>query len=251
MNSLVSTLRQIVALRTPAYEQFRDHKDAMRRGVMILLACALLAGIVNFAWRYVTSLRPINAEVAEQFNQNFSQSMELWQQLTPEQNTQVQAVMKTWTETMQRAFTMASDIDHLETPLPRGIARFFAALGGWVTGAFSHLGLWLMYSTVVLLLAKLMGGQGGLDRFFGLTALHAVPGLLGIFSIIPCAGMLLALVGWVWGMVIYVKAVQVSQRLSTGKAVLASLLPAVLLLVLWMISLTGFIAVIAGALGRG
>lgn len=251
MNSLISTLGQIVALRTPAYEQFRDHTDAMRRGVMILLACALLTGILNFAWRYVTSLRPINPEIAEQFNQEFSQSLDLWQQVTPEQNAQVQTAMQTWMDTMQRAFTMASDIDRLETPLPRGIARFFAALGGWVTGAFSHLGVWLMYSTVVLLLAKLMGGQGGLDRFFGLTALHAVPGLLGIFSIIPCAGALLALVGWVWGILVYVRAVQVSQRLSTGKAVLASLLPAVLLLVLWIISLTGFIAVISGALGRG
>jgi hypothetical protein len=62
-----------------------------------------------------------------------------------------------------------------------------------------------------------MGGNGGVDRFLGLTALFAVPNLLGIFSFIPCAGPLIAFIGWAWGVAVYVKAVQVSQRLDTGQ----------------------------------
>ena len=126
------------------------------------------------------------------------------------------------------------------------------ALGGWVTGALGHLGGFLAYAVWVLLFARLMGGNGGVDRFLGLAALFAIPNLLSIFSPIPCVGPFLAFIGWLWGVAVYVKAVQVSQRLDTGKALLAVILPALILAVIVMIvAFIGLLAILAAASQAG
>ena len=117
-----------------------------------------------------------------------------------------------------------------------------------MTRTFAHLAAWLAYGIWVLLFAKLMGGNGGVDRFFGLTALYAIPNVLAIFGPIPCIGGLISLVGWIWGVLIYVKAVQVTQRLTVGKAILAAVLPALIVLfVVAFFTLLGVLGIIASA----
>lgn len=251
MNALLITLRDIALLRTPAYEQFRDRKDAMKRGVLILLACFLLAGSVAFVMNFVNTARPASIEDADQFREEFQQSMEMWQQFMPQQDEWSQQFMQEFFENFQSGFRIGVAIDSLDTPLPRGVARWFAALGAWVTDALTHLGGWLAYAVWVLLFARLLGGNGGVDRFLGLTALFAIPNLLSIFSPIPCVGPFIAFIGWLWGIAVYVKAVQVSQRLDTGKAILATILPALILAVLVMIvAFIGILAIVAAA-GQG
>jgi hypothetical protein len=248
MSALLITLRDIALLRTPAYEQFRDRKDAMRRGVLILLACFLLAGSAAFVVNFVNTARPVSMEDADQFREEFQRNMELWQQFMPQQDEFSQQFMQEFFDNFESGFRIGAAIDSLDTPLPRGLARWFSALGTWVTGALGHLGGWLAYAVWVLLFARLLGGNGGVDRFLGLTALFAIPNLLGIFSFIPCAGPLVAFIGWVWGVAVYVKAVQVSQRLDTGKALLAAILPALIVAVLVMIvAFIGLLAILAAA----
>ena len=93
-----------------------------------------------------------------------------------------------------------------------------------------------------------MGGNGGVDRFLGLIALSAIPNLLSIFAPIPCVGPLVALVGWVWGIAVYVRGVQVSQRFTVGKAVAATLLPALIVIaiaaILSIMAFTGLLVAI-------
>lgn len=248
MNALLIHLRDIALLRTPAYELARDRKDAMRRGVLILLACFLLVGVGATISRYLGAVSPAGMEEMDLFQEEFQRNMELWQQTMPQQDGPSQLFMEQFLETFESGFRIGVAIDSLETPLPRGLARGFQALGGWVTGALGHLGGWLAYAVWVLLFAKLMGGNGGVDRFLGLTALFAVPNLLGIFSFIPCLGPFLALIGWLWGVAVYIKAVQVSQRLDTGRAVLAAILPALILAVIAMIVVfIGLLAIMAAA----
>jgi hypothetical protein len=164
----------------------------------------------------------------------------------PQQDEFSQQFMQEFFENFESGFRIGVAIDSLDTPLPRGLARWFTAMGGWLSSALGHLGGWLAYAVWVLLFAKLLGGNGGVDRFLGLTALFAVPNLLGIFNPIPCVGPLIAFIGWLWGVAVYVKAVQVSQRLDTGKAILAAILPALILAVIAMIvafiGLLGFLA---------
>lgn len=248
MKALVTTLRDIVLLRTPAYEQWRDRPDAMRRGVLVLLACFLLAGSLTSVAGFVNNVQPIDMEDADQFRQEFQRNFEQWQQLMPQQDPFMQEFMDQFMDNFESGWRIGVAVDSLDTPLPRGLARFFEAGGGWLTGALGHLGGWLAYAIWVLLFAKLLGGNGGVDRFLGLTALFAVPNLLSIFSFIPCAGPLIAFVGWLWGVAVYVKAVQVSQRFDLGKAILAAILPALILAVIVMIiAFMGLLAIIAAA----
>lgn len=248
MSALLTTLRDIALLRTPAYEQFRDRPDAMKRGVLILLVCFLIAGSLASAIGFVVSVRPVNQEDADQFRDEFQRNMEQWQQLMPQQDPAMQMFMQQFLDNFESGFRIGAAVDSLDTPLPRGLARGFQALGGWLSSALGQMGAWLAYAIWVLLFAKLLGGNGGVDRFLGLTALFAIPNLLGIFSPIPCAGPFIAFIGWVWGVAVYVKAVQVSQRLDTGKALLAAILPALIVAVIVMIvAFFGLLAIIAAA----
>jgi hypothetical protein len=248
MSALLTTLRDIALLRTPAYEQWRDRPDAMKRGVLVLLVCFLVAGSLAAAVGFVNSVQPVSLEDADQFRNEFQRNMEQWQQFMPPQDPFMQEFMDQFLDNFESGFRIGVAIDSLDTPLPRGLARWFAALGSWLSSALGQLGAWLAYAIWVLLFAKLMGGNGGVDRFLGLTALFAVPNLLGIFSPIPCVGPFIAFIGWLWGVAVYVKAVQVSQRLDTGKAILAALLPALIVAVIVMIAaFIGLLGIIAAA----
>lgn len=246
MSTLVSTLRGILLLDQATYERFRDSKDAMKKGVLILLVAFLLAGSLQFLVDLANNIRPFGAEEAAEFKEEFLQGFEQWQQFMPQDEEFRQVFMDQFLQNFEVGLSMGVAIDALPTPLPKGIARFFETLGAWLTKTFSHLGAWLAYAIWVLLFAKLLGGNGGVDRFLGLTALYAVPAVLGILSPIACVGPLIAFLGTVWGWVIYVKAVQVSQRFTVGKAIVATLLPALLLILLvallGLLSLLGIIS---------
>lgn len=245
MNSVLLLMRDAALLRQPALEAFRDRQDAMKRGLAILLACFLIAGSVVGLINLVSQVRPFDAEQADQIRQQFSQSfdqMEFYGTLDPN----AQVFLDQFTQDFEKGLRMGVEIASLPTALPKGIAGFFVALGGWLTTAFGQLMAFLAYGIWVLLFAKLLGGNGGVDRFFGLTALFAVPNLLGIFAPIPCVGPMIALVGSIWGIVVYVKAVQVSQRITIGRAITAALLPAVILIVVAVIvAFLGMIGVFA------
>jgi len=248
MSALLTTLRDIALLRTPAYEQWRDRPDAMKRGVLVLLVCFLLAGSITSAIGFFASVRPVSLEDGDQFRQEFQRNIEMWQQFMPQQDPMTRAFMEEFLDNFESGWRIGVAIDSLETPLSRGLARWFEALGGWLSGALGNLGFFLAYSIWVLLFAKLLGGNGGVDRFFGLTALFALPNVLGIFSFIPCAGPLIAFIGWLWGVAVYVKAVQVSQRFDLSKALLATILPVLILAVIVMIiAFMSLLAIIAAA----
>ncbi len=248
MKEMLILMRDAALLREPAMEAFRDRKDAMKRGVAILLACFLIAGSLAGLINLVNNVRPFDAEQADQIRQQFSQSfdqMEFYGTMDPN----AQVFLDQFSQDFETGLRMGVEIASVPAPLPKGVAGFFTALGGWVTTAFGRLMAFLAYGIWVLLFAKLLGGNGGVDRFFGLTALFAVPNLLGIFAPIPCVGPMIAFVGWIWGVVVYIKAVQVSQRFTTGRAIAAALLPAVILIVIAaivaLLSLVGILTAVS------
>ncbi|MCB0206334.1 MAG: YIP1 family protein [Anaerolineae bacterium] len=253
MNDMLILMRDTALLREPAMEAFRDRKDAMKRGVAILLACFLIAGSLAGLISLVNHVRPFGPEQADRIRQEVLQGFEQFQ-FYGAMDPDAQAFLDQFTQNFESGLRMGVEIASLPTVLPKGIAGFFTALGGWLTTAFGRLTAFLAYGIWVLLFAKLMGGSGGVDRFFGLTALFAVPNLLSFFAPIPCVGPMIAFVGWVWGVVVYIKAVQVSQRFTAGRAVVAALLPAVILILLAVIlsvlAMIGLIAVVSPLIGN-
>jgi hypothetical protein len=250
MNELLSNLVGVATLKRESFERLHASKDAMRIGVLILLACFLIAGSSQFAVTLVQGLTgdPVQemAEIQEQFLEQMRQSLQF---MPPDAATE--EMLEQIRLNTELGFNIGAQISSLDTPLPRGLSVFLQALGQWISNPLAHLGAWLAYAIWVLLFAKLLGGFGGIDRFLGLTALYAVPRVLGFFSPIPYVGWLIALVGTIWGIVIYVRAVEVSQRFDTGKAILATVLPALIVFIVIALvtglGVVGLISAIAGA----
>jgi hypothetical protein len=69
---------------------------------------------------------------------------------------------------------------------------------------------------------------------------------LSFFAWIPCLGSILALIAFVWGLVIYVKATVVSHELSVGRALVAVFVPMAVIVLLVLVG-----AVLVGALVSG
>lgn len=253
MNGLLTTLRDILFLNTSAYEQWREAPQAMKRGFLLLIICALLAGSLNFIMTFRSNLRPFTQDQANQIEEEFMQGMQVWQAGVNQQDPAMQVFMDQFITNFRAGINIGVEIDALPSPLPRGLARLLQSLGGWITRGFGQVSLWLGYGIWVLLFARLLGGQGRMDRFFGTTALYAVPNLLGLFNPVPAVGPLMAFIGTLWGILVYGKAVQVSQQLTTGRTIAAMLLPLALAFVLAIVlSMIFFVPLaISASAGQG
>jgi hypothetical protein len=71
-----------------------------------------------------------------------------------------------------------------------------------------------------------------------MVSLYVIPGLLGLLRPVPCLGALLAFVGLIWGIVVYVKAISVASDLDVGRSVLAFFAPLIILVLLGILLAT-------------
>ena len=65
-----------------------------------------------------------------------------------------------------------------------------------------------------------------------MTSLYIIPGLLAVLRPVPCLGSLLALIGTIWSIVVYIKAVSIATDLDAGRSILAVLAPFIVLFLL-------------------
>jgi hypothetical protein len=250
MSDILSFVRGVFLLDVETYARLRDSRNVMRTGILILLVAFLIAGAVQFVIDLNNNLRPFSADEAADIQAQIMQSMQPWLQFMPEGDEFSQVFMDQFLQNMQAGFGIGAEIDSLPTPLGRGLSvifpdtgvaigrginRFLTTLGSWLSKPFAHLGAFLAYGIWVLLFARIMGGAGGIDRFFGVTALYAIPHMLGFLSPMPYVGWMFALLGFIWAIAVYVRGVQVTQRLDVGRSVLATFLPLVLLLLIGML----------------
>lgn len=235
MEATFDFIRKVVTLDEQAYRDFLTSENVMKRGFLILLACFFIATFPVFGQSLINNWRGFSAEDALEVQEGFSDIFEMFQPPGAEEM---------FSEEMMADFitgaNMGVELDNLPTPLPRPVVAFFRAIGAWFTAVLGSIGPWLGYGAIVLLFAKLAGGRGILNLFFGLTALYAVPNLLRILGFIPFLGPVLELVALVWAIAVYIRAVQISQEFSGGKAVLITALP--LLIVLLISACIGSVA---------
>ena len=158
MNTTITSLRDIALLREPAYVEFRDRKDAMKRGFAIMLACFLIAGLLVFLISLVNNVRPFGPEQADTFRQEFLQNFEQWQQFGTTDPAMAE-FMDQFEQNFEVGLRIAAGVDSIGAPLPRGIAGLFRALGQLVTNALSRSLAILGYGIWVLLFRQADGGQ--------------------------------------------------------------------------------------------
>lgn len=235
MGGMLNTVLRTVILDDSAYEDWRERPNLFLRGIILIAIVILIAGIISFTVNLVNLARaPDLDQIEDQIRMGFEQQFRFnpgMQNLPPE-------VREMFDQTLEVIIPMVKDIASVEAPLPRGITGLFQAVGMYLTRVFSALAGWLFYGALVLIAVNLLGGSAKLPDFLGTTALYSVPLLLTLLSPVPCLGGLLVLIGWIWAIVVYIKAVSVSSDLDAGRSILSVLAPiafiAVLALVLFV-----------------
>ena len=234
MNEMIKTVKGIILLEKETFQSFLTAENTMKRGIFVLLACFLVVAFPTAIAQLVDNVQPFTLEKAEAFQDQVFQGFEQALPFMPADE-DFQMFLDQFKENFAFGTRIGVAIDALPRPLPRVVGGFFQALGGWISSPLAHLASWMSYAIWVLLFAKIMGGFGGVNRFLGMTALYAVPNLLGFFAFIPFLGGVISLVGVVWGWVVYVKAVELSQEFTVGKAILVAILPVLVMFVVMVL----------------
>jgi hypothetical protein len=235
MSAMFNTLLRTLILDDGAFQEWRERPNLFLRGITLILVVTLVAGFIVFAVDMVNSVRPVRAaEIEKQIREGFAMQERFnpgWRDMPPE----LRAMMD---DMMQVITSMVTDIVSVDTFLPRGIGGFLGALGRYVSAALASLGGWIFYGALVLLFVNWLGGSAKLPDFLGMVSLYVIPGLLGLLRPVPCLGAFLALLGLIWGIVVYVKAISVASDLDLGRSVLAFFAPLVALVLLGIVLVT-------------
>lgn len=230
MNSLWGTLLRVTILDNNAYEEWRKRPNLFLRGIVLILVVSLAAGIVSFTVNLATLARPVNVAGIES---EMKRWFETQSQFYP--GMQAPEVREAMEEMMDSLIPMIRDIASIRSPLPRSLSALFQATGGWISRTLIAIAGWLFYGALVLVFVNLLGGTARLPEFLGMVSLYVIPGLLGILSPVPCLGTILVLVGALWGIIIYVKAVSFTTGLDIGPSILAVVAPLLVLVLLGLV----------------
>lgn len=179
----------------------------MRQGLGLVVAAALVAGLLPFLVNSVTAIRmgtalPL-ARLAQQAQEQSAESGPLAQ------------IGETW----QTLAGLSPAV------LPGWMAGLLSSLGEWINWPLRWLTWWLVYGTAVLLAAKVWGAPTTLQRFFSSTSYAAVPMILTGLGPIPCLGALAQVVAVLWMLAVYVASVRTATGLDWGRAAVSVILP--------------------------
>lgn len=242
------TLQGALRLEDATFEGLRDAPDGVARGlkflVVVALAVGLVLGLVSFVQTVTVNPQQEITQAMDGVTQAFSQ-MERFGVFGQDPATG-KMILDNIKSGMAMGIKIAGVVE-ASTPAPAPIVRFFEALGKWLSLPFSWISLWLLWGILTLLFARLMGGTATIQQMLAVTSLVAAPHVLDALGWVPCAGALVGLIAWLWGLVVYVKATAVANRIGPGAALLAVLLPLLIPLVLGLGGLLMIILISSGS----
>jgi hypothetical protein len=253
MKNWLRDLLDALLLRGATLARVADRPDAFLRGLTVLLAVALFAGLPALIGDVVAGFQPPAIVEPSEVQPNAGAALGLirpWLLNAGVPAPVIDQILQMAEGNSAVVGAIAVQIDQLPTALPRPLARAFIGLGHWLSRPFGNgpfplavaaLGTWLGYGVWVMLAAKLLGGRATLHGFFGATAFFAAPHILDIFARVPVVGGILGAIAFLWGLVIYAIATGVSHRLSAGRAIVAVFAPIILLLMLIALVLVAFV----------
>lgn len=238
MKEMFQTLWKALILDDDTFRRWRDHPNVFLNGLILIVVVSLIAGSIPFVVDLVERVSPFDFA---QVRREMDEGMEVWRQFMPDDP----EFQRQFNENWEWGLRMGERFAQLRPPLGNVFSGFFEALSSYLSSPLSSLGNWMLYAALVLLAAQLLGGKGTLPIWLGTSALYVIPTLLGILRPVQCVGGLLALIGFGWGLVIYIKALTVSAELDWGKAILAVFAPAVVLFLLLLAFVSTLVAWLA------
>jgi hypothetical protein len=239
MDGIVGSLRlgwNALLLKEEAYEEMREVANPVLKGLILIVVVGLAVALLNLVgtglerasipdmreiqdtvFRYMTKM-PWYKEVLRDvpdFPKMFRQSYDLGWQIFP------------------RIF---------------GAPDLAVAGLGIIGTPLSLVIRWFAYGILAYLAARLLGGSGDLNETLGVLALAVAPQMLRVLTLLPF--LELGGLARVWGVLCAYIGLKTTHKLSWGRAVWATLLPYLLVLVVMI--LTGCLGTaILGAAVRG
>lgn len=185
---------------------------SMRQGLGLVVVSALLGGILPFFINWWQAARIGTALPLVEWARYAEQQSRTAAELPP--------FVLAWTESVR---TIAG----LPPLLPEWLAAGLSALGAWVNWPLTWLTIWVVYGLGVLAATKVQGATTTLPHFYAATSYAFVP--LGLFGLrpLPYIGILFALAGLVWAILIYAQAVRALSYLSNPRLIVSLLAPLV------------------------
>ena len=257
MSQLLTFVRGVLTLDDATYSAHVASRDALKRGLLLMVVVALLVELFPFLSGITSSFRRVDVAAMQG---DIERQIEQQMQFNPAwQDPEFRQVFK---EYFGAVFAIVKDIVALKPNvsfLPDWLDHLLNAFGAWLSTPLAWLGAWAGYALWVMLFAKLLGGRATLEKMLAATTLTVVPHLLdvlvsliGLLSSIPLVGAcfgigggLIGLAAWVWGIAVYVKATAMANEFGLDKATLATVLPALLALLLVFVLMIVFVILIA------
>lgn len=248
MKSWLADILDALRLRGAALVAVAERPDAFMRGLLVVVAAALIAGLPALVSGVAAGFRPAAVEPAEaQVDMTGAFDMlRPWLNSSGLPQSAIDEIIQTAQSNTAMAGQIAAEIQQLPTALPRPVAEAFKSAGAWLSRPFAgspfplaaaSLATWLGYGIFVMLFAKALGGRGTLHGFFGATGFFAAPHVLSILSPVPVLGPILGVVAFIWGVIIYAVATAASHRLSAGRALVAVFAPILAVFILFALSI--------------
>jgi len=239
-------IRDILLLKDEAFGEFKASPRVFERGLLIVIVVALLVGVVNSAAGLISDLRQLSVEPQRQrVKQEAIEGFERGAasaRLSPE----LADIIKTY---MEAGIDIGFDIAALPTPLARPVGTILQKVGAALSFPFPYLSGWLLYTLLVLLAAKILGGQASVQKMLGCTALYSIPYILNVLGPIRWLGGLAGIVAFIWGVLIFIKAAAVANNITTERGFLATILPWVVALALILIAVPTSLIIIMSTAG--
>ncbi|HEY51966.1 MAG TPA: YIP1 family protein [Caldilineae bacterium] len=231
LSSWISLAKDALTLKPEPFQRLASPPASLRSAIAIVVVVGLLIGGVH-ALVGIPGLVSAPQFNADEFVGQIEESLSMSQMFGGAQTPEEQEAMALILESIRRFAPTIEKLSQVQTPLPGFFVRLLQWLGDWLSRPFARLASWLFISVWIMLFARLLGGQGNLLPYLSASALSTIPHLLHAFDFIPCLGAIIWLVAGVWGLVIQVKAVEITHGLSQGKSILAVALPYLLVFLL-------------------
>ncbi|MBN1955918.1 MAG: YIP1 family protein [Anaerolineae bacterium] len=212
MSALVKRVWNALFLREEPYVEMRDVSRPAIKGIGIIALVAVvvaLLGLVGTTLEWATS--PSLADVQRVVLDGL-QRMDWYHQMGSE---------------AEEMFAQNWEMAWQYLPILFGAPNVGTAAARVLLLPLGLILMWLLYGILAHLSARILGGEGSLGQTLGCTALAVAPQLFNLVAFIPHV----AIGGIVstWVLLCRYVAVKSGHRLTTGRALVATLLPYVVL----------------------
>ena len=223
MREIIQLCGGALLLDTQTFTNLKNSATVFQKGVLVIVVISLIVGLITSAVGFVQEVTaPAPEEQRSEVERGTDRASEIVELLGDRIDPETQERLRGY---ITSGMEVGSRIAETPAPLPAMAGDLFEAVGQFVSYPFGWMSTWMLYGLLVLVAAKILGGRATVQQMLGCTALAAVPFILGVFGFIPQLGYWPGLIAFLWGLVIYVMGTAVANEFGIGKAILAVILP--------------------------